>query len=227
MGELTRLQRKREKTRSALLNAARGLVCERGHDKISIQDLTDRADVGVGTFYNYFESKQHVYEAVLEEIRFSFNQQLTELRKPIKDPATILTVTLLYSFQQAQDNEDWRTFLTYSGLGSDHILHQDEEQCLSDIRFGAQRGRFKVDNVQFTSSLIIGMVRHVSREITLGNLSRNSMQETTRYILRMLGLPDLVAKALVQAPLPPIPASKKSKEIENQTDFFKMKSFRS
>jgi hypothetical protein len=36
------------------------------------------------------------------------------------------------------------------------------------------------------------------------------MSETTRYILRMLGIPDLVAKALTQSPLPPVAASKRN-----------------
>ncbi|MGK0338981.1 MAG: AcrR family transcriptional regulator, partial [Candidatus Azotimanducaceae bacterium] len=53
MVEPTRLVRKRERTRQALIEAAAVLVDERGHERISIQDITDKADVGLGTFYNY------------------------------------------------------------------------------------------------------------------------------------------------------------------------------
>ena len=210
MGEAGRLQRKKVKTRYALVSSARELVYERRHDKISIQDITDRADVGLGTFYNYFDSKRMVFEAVLDEIREDFNQHLTELRKPLKDPATVLAVTMQYCLLQAQDNQEWRTFLSYSGLKGDYSLQQEESQCLADIRRGAERGRFQVEDVSFTGSLIMGMIRHVSAEISCGNLSRSAMQETTRHILRMLGIPDLAAKALTQAPLPPVAAPKKT-----------------
>lgn len=209
MSDKDKLASKRERTRRALLDAARALVYERGHDKIAIQDITERANVGLGTFYNYFETKHAVFEAVLDEIRRRFNDRLDDIRRPIKDPALIVAVTLKYCFLEAQDNEEWHTFLTYSGLDGERMLHQDEEQCLTDIRRGVSAGRFKVDDVYFAQSLVLGMVKHVNHEIARGRLGRRAMEDATRYILRMLGLPDLVAKALVQTPLPPVPAPRR------------------
>ena len=203
-----RLERKRQKTREALLDAARSLVLERGHEPIAIQDITECADVGLGTFYNYFDSKQAIFEAVLGQIRDNFNRDLDRIRQPLKDPALIVAQTLKFCFQQAQDNDEWSRFLTFSGLIGDYSLHQDEEQCLTDLRRGVAAGRFKVEDISFAQSLVTGMVRHVNNEITHGRLGRHAMEDTTRYILRMLGLPDLVAKALVQTPLPPVPISR-------------------
>ena len=204
MNDIKRTTRKREKTRAALVNAARQLVFARGQEKISIQDITDAADVGLGTFYNYFETKQMAFETVLEDIRGQFTESLNLVRAPLKDPATVMAVTLQYCFAQAQDNQEWNTFLACSGLTGDYLLHQDESQLLADIERGAKAGRFKVDDLQFTQSLILGMVRHVNGEIRKGRLSRVAMAEATRHILRMLGLPDQVAKALTQNPLPPL-----------------------
>lgn len=208
MSDTEQRETKRERTRRALLEATRCLVDERGHERISIQDITERADVGLGTFYNYFDTKTAIFEAVLDEMRAQFQARLDEVRKPIKDPAMIVAVTLTWCFEQAADHDEWKRFLTYSGLPGEHMLHQDPEQCLSDIKRGALAGRFKVDDVAFTQSLIIGMVKHVNREIALGNLGRKAMTDTARHILRMLGLPDLVTRALVQAPRPPVSAPK-------------------
>lgn len=208
MSEPARLAKKRERTRQALVTAARDLVYERGHEKIAIQDITRKADVGLGTFYNYFDSKEHIFEAVLDEMRAQFNQCLEVIRKPVKDPAMILALTLKYSLQQAQDNHDWKTFLAYSGLSTqDHLLEQDDEQCLGDIQRGARAGRFKVDDVYYARNLIMGMIRHVNHEISRGHLGRNAIEDTVRYILRMLGLPDVVAKALANSRLPSVQSS--------------------
>ena len=201
---------KKQKTRQRLVEAAKALVFSVPHEKISIQDITSKANVGLGTFYNYFDTKQAVFEAVLDDMRSAFQARLTEVRKPLKDPATIISVTLQYCFREAQDNDDWRAFVAYSGLQGEYFLLQDESQCLADIRIGAQGGRFKVEDVNFCSSLIMGMFRHVTREIAQGRLTRSAMSETTRYILKMLGIPDLVAKALTQSPLPPVAASKRN-----------------
>ena len=204
MTQGNRLARKRERTRRALLEAARELVYQRGHERIAIQDITERADVGLGTFYNYFESKQSILEAVLDGIRAQFNSELDRIRRPLKDPALIVALTLKFCLQQAQDNDDWNRFLAYSGLEGGHMLHQDEDQCLRDLRRGVAAGRFKIDDVSFAQTLIFGMVRHVNGEIAAGRLGRQAIEDTARYILRMLGLPDLVAKALVQTPIPTV-----------------------
>jgi len=201
---------KKQKTHQRLVDAAKALVFSVQHEKISIHDITSKADVGLGTFYNYFDTKQAVFEAVLDDMRSDFQARLMDVRKPLKDPATIISVTLQYCLREAQDNDEWRAFVAYCGLQGEYFLLQDESQCFDDIKIGAQGGRFKVDDVNFCSSLIIGMVRHTTREIAQGRLTRSAMSETTRYILRMLGIPDLVAKALTQSPLPPIAAPKRN-----------------
>ena len=43
--------------RARLLEAPYDVMAEIGVDAAKIKDITDRADVGLGTFYNYFETK--------------------------------------------------------------------------------------------------------------------------------------------------------------------------
>lgn len=218
-----RISSKREKTRQSLIDAARSLVEERaedpnlglGDDKISIQDITLRADVGLGTFYNYFDNKQAIYEAVLQDIRQGFETKLAAIRSHQSDPASLVASTLKFCFNEALDNEEWQSFIQKSGIEGEHMLLQDPDQCLADIKAGAQRGRFKIDDPEFVANLVTGLTRHVTREITSGKLDRTAINDTTRYVLRMLGLPELVAKAVTQTPLPPVAAEKRrvAKEI--------------
>lgn len=206
---------RRTKTRQALIEAARELVYERGHEKISIQDITRRAGVGTGTFYNYFQTKQDVFLAVLDDFRQTFQHNLDEARARIKDPAMRVATTLKYYFEQAQDNEAWNSFVAYSGLPGEYILHQPVDQCLKDVQAGTRAGRFKVSDPHFAEALITGMVTHVNRQITAGKLGRTAMEDTVQYILRMLGIPDLVARALVQAPLPPVAAPRRDRKPDS------------
>ncbi len=199
---------RKTRTRTALVHAARDLVFERGHEKISIQDITARAGVATGTFYNHFQTKQDVFEAVVENFREGFAKGAEEIRQYLTDPALIVAATMKYYFQQAQDNEQWQNFIKYSGLTGDYALCQDTEQCLEDIQRGAKSGRFKVEDCYFTQTLVTGMVRHTNLEISKGNLGRSAMDYTAQYVLRMLGLPELVARAIVQSPLPAVPSRK-------------------
>ena len=199
---------KRQATRQLLLYAARDLVLETGHDRISIEEITNRAKVSKGTFYNYFGTKQDVFAAVAQGLKARLAADLVKTTDPIKDPAMKVAITLKFYFYQSLDNQDWREFTRFTGL-TELYLEQDTEERVEDLLWGIKAGRFKGDNVYFTDSLISGMSRHVLSEIDRGPLARDACDYAIRSILQMLGLPEIVAKALTQTRLPPIAAQRR------------------
>jgi AcrR family transcriptional regulator len=60
-----RVRRTRELLRSALLS----LIQEEGYDRITVQDILDRADVGRSTFYAHYRDKEDLLEGGFEDIR--------------------------------------------------------------------------------------------------------------------------------------------------------------
>ncbi len=64
---LNRVGRRREKTRRVLLEVALGLFYEKGIYWTKIEDITERADIGKGTFYQYFETKEALLHALLQQ----------------------------------------------------------------------------------------------------------------------------------------------------------------
>jgi len=61
-----RRQRRAAETRIKLFRCALQLFAERGFSSVTVEDITDAADVGKGTFFNYFESKDHVLGVMAE-----------------------------------------------------------------------------------------------------------------------------------------------------------------
>jgi AcrR family transcriptional regulator len=55
-----RRERHRAEIRERLFRAALGLFAERGYLETTVEDITEAADVGKGTFFNYFPTKEHV-----------------------------------------------------------------------------------------------------------------------------------------------------------------------
>src|SRR5690349_18112328 len=53
--------RRRRETRSRLLMAALKLMAEKGMEGVAINEITETGDVGFGSFYNHFESKEAIY----------------------------------------------------------------------------------------------------------------------------------------------------------------------
>lgn len=58
-----RRERHRVETRARLYRAALDLFAERGFMETTVEDITEAADVGKGTFFNYFPTKEHVLAA--------------------------------------------------------------------------------------------------------------------------------------------------------------------
>lgn len=73
----SRTERKKERTRRQLLEVALALFFEKGIYWTKIEDITERADVGKGTFYQYFETK----EALLQELLQQGLDELLELTR--------------------------------------------------------------------------------------------------------------------------------------------------
>src|SRR5581483_11124334 len=61
---VSRVARKRLQARSRLIEAASAVIAERGVEGLRLRELADRADVGFGSFYTHFASKEELVEAV-------------------------------------------------------------------------------------------------------------------------------------------------------------------
>jgi AcrR family transcriptional regulator len=66
--QMGRRERRAAETRVRLFRCALRLFAERGFPNVTIEDITEAADVGKGTFFNYFDSKEAVL-AVMAEIQ--------------------------------------------------------------------------------------------------------------------------------------------------------------
>lgn len=66
--ELSRRERKKEETRHRIFHAAIDLFREKGFESTTVDEITERADVARGTFFNYFPRKDSVL-AYLSESR--------------------------------------------------------------------------------------------------------------------------------------------------------------
>lgn len=86
----SRVERRRERTRQLLMAVALELFFEKGIYWTKIEDITERADIGKGTFYQYFETKEALMQALLQgglETLFARTREAIQAVKP--GPAVI------------------------------------------------------------------------------------------------------------------------------------------
>src|SRR5215470_18927751 len=75
--QLGRRERRAAETRISLFRSAMQLFAQRGFQNVTVEDITEAADVGKGTFFNYFNSKEEVL-GVMAEIQLGKVRQVLE-----------------------------------------------------------------------------------------------------------------------------------------------------
>ncbi|WP_082100414.1 TetR/AcrR family transcriptional regulator [Demequina maris] len=72
------LTKRGEKTRGRLLEAAEHVFADQGYHDASIVKITERAGIGLGTFYLYFDSKQAIFEALVLDLNRRVRHAMSE-----------------------------------------------------------------------------------------------------------------------------------------------------
>jgi AcrR family transcriptional regulator len=122
---LNRFERRKQRTRAQLKQAAIDLLVERGYDAVTVEAITERADVGRGTFYIHFQDKDDVYWAVVKEAIAASDEEANN-RIVVERPAhiEILGVRLLFEYA-GKRRELYRIMLRQSnGAVLSNKLHQ-------------------------------------------------------------------------------------------------------
>lgn len=73
LSQPSRRERRREETRKRIFETALDLFAKHGFNKVTVEQITEAADVGKGTFFNYFPTKEHMFLALAERQQEALN----------------------------------------------------------------------------------------------------------------------------------------------------------
>jgi AcrR family transcriptional regulator len=105
---------KREQTkilnRQLILNAARQVFAELGYGATTVRDIIRATPLASGTFYNYFKSKEEVYQAIRDEVALAIRPRLHDERMKASTVEEFITCTFRTFFEYvADDRVNFRT----------------------------------------------------------------------------------------------------------------------
>ena len=86
-GPNPRHDRRRERTRAALLEAGEALFAARGAEGVTIDEITAAASVAKGSFYNHFQDRVALAREVYRLVRRSVEAQVDAANAGVTDPA--------------------------------------------------------------------------------------------------------------------------------------------
>ena len=167
------MERRRTRTREALLKAAQELLSTRAAGVINVDEITELADVAKGTFYNYFTDKDALIRAAEASARGELEQRIAECNANVSDPAARVARAFAAML-------DWsltepikaRTVLRMSP----HFADPDapiNSGVRADVHSGVAAGRFSVISDEAGVVLVLGIISSgVNRALDLGKKSK-------------------------------------------------------
>jgi AcrR family transcriptional regulator len=95
----SRRQRRSAETREKLFRAALDLFANKGFLETTVEDITEAADVGKGTFFNYFPSKDHILLA-FGEMQIGKLEAAVDVAREASEPMTVFFQNLVNQMTQ-------------------------------------------------------------------------------------------------------------------------------
>jgi AcrR family transcriptional regulator len=202
--KVSRLDRRKARTRRALIEAAVRLIAEGRGDRASIAEITEAADIGFGSFYNHFDSKEQLFQTAAEEVMERWGQMIDRASTGIADPAEVFAVGLRISGRLGWTHPDIAGFLTGAGLDALDIPVGLAPRALRDIQAGQSAGRFTIPDAEIALSAVagglLGLLRMCQRHPE--RITEASVDQLAEAVLRLLGVPAHEAARLAALPLP-------------------------
>jgi AcrR family transcriptional regulator len=208
---LTRGSRRRGRTRKKLLEAAYQVMSRRGVDAATIQEITEQADVGFGTFYNYFSSKEELAAKVLDCMINDLGRRNDLATMPYKrtDPARVQVFSARMTIREAVNERMWHWWAQKPDLLVDRMRECLMPFGVRDIYLAIRAGAFRLEESDAESvwGQTVWLMVGGMRDIIIGHESSSHERLIADLLMRVVGVPPAIAHELTTAPLPNYPPS--------------------
>ncbi|MFF3846868.1 TetR/AcrR family transcriptional regulator [Streptomyces sp. NPDC002328] len=198
-----RVDQRRARTRNALVCAAQRLLAE-GRTDAAVLEITELADVGVGSFYNHFTTKEDLFRTAVEEAMEWFGGLMDRLTEEIDDPAVAYAQSFRMTGRLHRRYPQLSRVLLQHGLDVAGFERGLGPRARRDIQNATEAGRFEVEDID------LALAMTVSAQLALGTLlhaqpdrdDARSSDLIVRGLLRHFGMPAEEASRICALELP-------------------------
>jgi AcrR family transcriptional regulator len=204
-GAETRHERRRRRSREALINAGYKIMAEKGIDAATMAEIADLADVGAGTAYNHFASKDELAMAVMEQVIHRLAIRVKIATEGFDDPAQVFAFGVRTTMQIATTDSRWRWLLRRSEVIADAMFRVLSPYAIHDLERAAKAGRFRFKD----AALVYRMTTHAIVGFCLaacnGDVASDAIHEAVVLLLCMAGMGRKEAEELCSRSWPELP----------------------
>jgi AcrR family transcriptional regulator len=194
---LDRNTRHRLETRARLVSAGRRLFGARGFEGVAVAHIAEEADVAVGSFYNYFRSKEDLLDTVSAASSAALTDVLDALTATLDDPAERIAAAVGHMVRLAERDPEWTWFVVRTSESFPSLVEDVTAPIARHVLAGIAGGHFVAEDRTVAVTAVGGVLLRVMRAMLLGTVGPHADRIVAEQVLRLLGLEPGAARAIV------------------------------
>jgi AcrR family transcriptional regulator len=153
----------KEEVKNSIIAVARQIFSRFGFKKTTMDEIAIASRKGKSSIYYYFESKEDIFQAVVEKEASMLRRELQEAIKLVPDPKEKLKVYVLVRMKTLKNLANY-----YDAIRSEYLSHldfvenirkkyDDEEISMveSILKEGAEKMEFNIENTRLAAIAIV------------------------------------------------------------------------
>lgn len=205
---------KRNRTRTAILNAAFDLIGNDHGTSIPIETICAGAGVSRATFYTYFKGVSELIEALGYELSHEFNTAVSKVLSEMTTASERVSAATRYYLQKAVDDPKWGWAMVHISAGGPIFGADTYARANSDVEYGIMKGEFLLPGPNSGRDLILGTGLAAMITQLRDSPSPTFPASIARHCLLGLGVSRARSDEIVARPLPPLPVPRTDETSE-------------
>jgi AcrR family transcriptional regulator len=200
-----RVAQRQLRNREALVDAGYRVISQKGIDAATMQEIADLADVGAGTVYSYFKSKDELAITVMERVMHNLALRIEAVTDTFSDPAQVYAFGVRTVIEAATGDIRWKQLLNRAEVIGDAMFRCFGPFAIRDLKNATKAGRFKVADAALVWRMAAYSIVGVSLAVTRRELPPSVINETVIRLLCATGIGEAEAIELANRPRPSLP----------------------
>jgi len=201
----SRVDRRKRRNREALIEAADKVMTEKGIDAATMLEIAELADVGAGTVYNYFESKDELAVCVMERVMHRLAERIEAVTNTFSDPAQVYAFGVRTCMKAATTDQRWRWLLMRSEVIAGAMYRVMGPYAIRDIRRACKAGRYNVEDPELVWRQATHAIVGFSIAVCDQKVDPAKIDEAVVNLLGMVGVTRDEAWEIAKRPSPELP----------------------
>jgi AcrR family transcriptional regulator len=202
MLETSRVSRRQEQARQRLVAAAAEIIVAKGIEGLRLREVTERADIGFGSFYTHFATKEDLVAAVVVHTVESLLEPVVLRSFEAQDPAEAASISHRWFIRLAVTDPRTAQLIVNLERADVMLSLAVSQQAHLLLERGIASGRFRPMDVETTMTFAVGATIAVMRGVLEGRLNGTADIASAEAFLGVLGVDPVSAAEIARREYP-------------------------